>query len=589
MGTLPNWIALCLSVVVVTHCNPANTLPTTLPTATPSTATPTVTLGAGSDGEASDDSIDDVLRNGEDDDDGTGDDSVDDDDGDGTGDDSVGDDDDGTLRVGSDGEASDDIEDDVFRDGDDDGVIDSAGMVYTLIDENLLEDDYNDEDYFDEDYYDDYDDFYFDGSYEDQGHDGDHLDDEMPLNYTLADDSYTINRPKEIVMSDEEINELIEKRGPAADGDYSDYFDYDDYSDYDYEDEEGEEGEAKYEEGEVKDEEGNNDSEAKGVEDEETRVGGEEQQTGEGKEEAGEENTDDHFLSFQDYNITFHKNNITFSDYIGLYNISFEDYNISFEEFNISSEGYPFADYNVTLVDFGSDLEDYPEFNVTLEDFNATYEEYENGTVFDVTFVSNEVLDSITKAHNATDGDDEGDGDEVEGKMVSTTDSSDDAGRPTTESPQPPPEPGNLRSEREVDMGAWSLTPDECERVYDSLIASGLLRREEEEEVRALERMRRSIESLGGMDALRGSDELTHHVVKRQLTGGEACGTFSRRRRRETGEPPSSFPASPSSSRKRRGISNVGKRLEQDNANFKQLYNQYKIMCRFVAMMIFEK
>lgn len=469
-------------------------------------------------------------------------------------------------------------------------------MVYTLIDESLFEDDNNDDDYFGDEYYDDYDDLYFDDEHEGQGHDDDSLDDEeplrTPLNYTLPDDPYTINMPKEIVMSDEEIKELIEKSSPSTDGagDYGDYFDYDDYSDYedysdydedDFEDEEGEEDEAK-------DEEGNSDSEAKGVENEVTRVEGEEQQAEEGKEEANEENTDDHFLSFQDYNVTFHKNNITFSDYISLYNISLEDYNISFEEYNISSDGYPFADYNVTLVDYGSDLEDYPVFNVTLEDFNATYEEYENGTIFDVTFVSNEVLDNITKDHSVTDGDDEGDGDGVEGEMISTPDSSDDAGRPTTESPQPSAEVEHLRSEREVAMGAWPLASDEYERVYDTLIASGLLSREEEEEVRALERMRRSLESLGGVDALKGN-ELTHHIAKRQLNGSEACGTFSRRRKREADEPPSSFPASPSSSRKRRGISNVGKRLEQDNASFKQLYNQYKIMCRFVAMMIFEK
>lgn len=525
MGTLSNWIALCLSVVVVTHYNPANTAP--------STANRTVTLGVGNDSTASNDSVGDTFRDDgdEDDDDGTGDDY-------------------------------------------DDGVVDSAGMVYTLIgerhlNESLHEDDYSDE-YYDDDYYDDYDDLYFDDEYyDDDDDDDDNPDDgktpEIAGNYTLADDPYSMNMPKEIVLSDEEINKLMEKGSPIADGAgddedyfYDNYFDDDDYFDYDYEDEEDEEDDEKNE---------NRDS------DSEAKLGGE-QQT-EGKEEASEENKNDSFLSFHDYNLTFHKNNITFLDYISLYNISFEDYNISFEEYNVSSEDYPF-DSNMTLVDYIPDLEAYPEFNVTLEDFNATYEEYENGTIFDVTFVSNEVLDNITKVHNATDEDDE-----VKEVTISTTDSSDDAGRLTTESPESHAEPENLRIERDVDL-------DEYKRVYDTLIASGLLSREEEEEVRALERMRRSLESLGGLDALRGNDELAHRIVKRQLTGSEACGTFSKRRRRDTDEP-SSFLASPSSPRKRRGITNVGKRLEQDNASFKQLYNQFKIMCRFVAMVIFEK
>lgn len=132
--------------------------------------------------------------------------------------------------------------------------------------------------------------------------------------------------------------------------------------------------------------------------------------------------------------------------------------------------------------------------------------------------------------------------------------------------------------------------------LYETLIKSNELTVGDKLHLGDLERLRRSLDALGGIEALRG-DPKTHHIVKRQLDGTEACGAFSKRRRREVG--PKVFQmktigrlaedSTGSGDRHKRGISNVGKRLEKGNPGFKQLYNQYKYMCNFIAMVAFEK
>ncbi|XP_066963949.1 uncharacterized protein [Macrobrachium rosenbergii] len=121
-------------------------------------------------------------------------------------------------------------------------------------------------------------------------------------------------------------------------------------------------------------------------------------------------------------------------------------------------------------------------------------------------------------------------------------------------------------------------------QIYLELMAANNLTDEERLELGDLERLRRATETLGGLGTLR-EDQTKHHVVRRQLKGTEACGSFSRRRR-DTG---STDKVNTEGHRYKRGVSNLGRRLEMGNPAFSQLYNQYKNMCNFIAMVAFEK
>lgn len=132
-------------------------------------------------------------------------------------------------------------------------------------------------------------------------------------------------------------------------------------------------------------------------------------------------------------------------------------------------------------------------------------------------------------------------------------------------------------------------------RIYEDLIKSNELSKEEKLNLTILERLRRTVESMGSVEAFRKNPKV-HHIVKRQLIGNEACGVFSRRRRDvETVDPASQWSRTKNDKggsvlvRRRRGVSNVGRRLEQGNVGYRQLYNQYKNMCTFIAMTVFEK
>ncbi|XP_045136088.1 dentin sialophosphoprotein-like isoform X2 [Portunus trituberculatus] len=96
------------------------------------------------------------------------------------------------------------------------------------------------------------------------------------------------------------------------------------------------------------------------------------------------------------------------------------------------------------------------------------------------------------------------------------------------------------------------------EEIYDTIMHSGQISDEEKTYIASLEQTRRLVNRLGGLETLLEQPKV-HHIVKRQTNGGEACVLLRRRRRRaadEAGE-------TERTSRIRRGISNVGKNLEQ--------------------------
>ncbi|XP_071539936.1 uncharacterized protein [Panulirus ornatus] len=142
-----------------------------------------------------------------------------------------------------------------------------------------------------------------------------------------------------------------------------------------------------------------------------------------------------------------------------------------------------------------------------------------------------------------------------------------------------------------VPLSSQNIIANNFSQIYEELIKSNELTAEEKENVILLERLRRTVESLGGVESFRSSSKV-HRIVKRQLMGNEACGVFSRKRRNvETVIPtlPRSLMKNDEVVRRKRGVSNVGRRLEQGNVGYRQLYNQYKNMCTFIAMTVFEK
>nr|XP_045609264.1 serine-aspartate repeat-containing protein F-like [Procambarus clarkii] len=156
-------------------------------------------------------------------------------------------------------------------------------------------------------------------------------------------------------------------------------------------------------------------------------------------------------------------------------------------------------------------------------------------------------------------------------------------------------DPGfSLRNQTSTDLDIQANSPStvisSLSQTYNDLTKSDQLTVEGKEQLSNLERLRRTVEALGGEDALRRNPNV-HHIVRRQLEGNEACRVLSRRRRavdddhltrRELKSEVEQL------ARVRRGVVNVGRRLEQGNAGYKQLYNQYKKMCDFIAMTVFE-
>ncbi|KAK7085317.1 hypothetical protein SK128_022835 [Halocaridina rubra] len=167
------------------------------------------------------------------------------------------------------------------------------------------------------------------------------------------------------------------------------------------------------------------------------------------------------------------------------------------------------------------------------------------------------------------------------------------------------------------------------ESIYSNLMKSAEITQMEKHHLSELERIRRAVEAIGGLNTVQNmyKNSKVHHIVKRQLAGMEACGAFSKRRRRREvtininaadgladreslAEESYKYnyqreffphiqaaklfhiPSKDSEKlleRHKRGINNVGKRLENGNPGFRQLYNQYKNMCSFIAMVAFEK
>lgn len=122
------------------------------------------------------------------------------------------------------------------------------------------------------------------------------------------------------------------------------------------------------------------------------------------------------------------------------------------------------------------------------------------------------------------------------------------------------------------------------EEVYKIVMHSNQVSEEDKHHITSLERLRRHVKRLGGLETPH-SKSLVHHLVKRQLTGAEACAVFRRRRRRAAAE----AEVRERGSRSRRGIANVGRSLEQGSPRVRQLFNQYKTMCDFISLSVFEK
>ena len=130
----------------------------------------------------------------------------------------------------------------------------------------------------------------------------------------------------------------------------------------------------------------------------------------------------------------------------------------------------------------------------------------------------------------------------------------------------------------------WNHETTAYEEIYDLLMHSGQVSDEEKNYIASLEQLRRVVNRLGGLKTLLEKPEI-HHIVKRQTRGNEACVFLRRRRRRSAGETGESERAS----RARRGVSNIGRNLEQGNPRFRQLFGQYKTMCDFLSMSVFQK
>lgn len=122
------------------------------------------------------------------------------------------------------------------------------------------------------------------------------------------------------------------------------------------------------------------------------------------------------------------------------------------------------------------------------------------------------------------------------------------------------------------------------EEVYELVMHSDQISEEDKQHITSLEQLRRHLNQLGGLETLH-SKSLVHHIVKRQLSGAEACTLFKRRRRREAAV----AEVRGKGSRSKRGIGNVGRSLEQGSPRVRQLFNQYKAMCDFISLSVFEK
>ncbi|XP_063857267.1 clumping factor B-like isoform X2 [Scylla paramamosain] len=122
------------------------------------------------------------------------------------------------------------------------------------------------------------------------------------------------------------------------------------------------------------------------------------------------------------------------------------------------------------------------------------------------------------------------------------------------------------------------------EEIYDTIMHSGQVSDEEKSYIASLEQLRRLVNRLGGFETLLEKPEV-HHIVKRQTNGAEACVLLRRRRKRAADEAGETERAS----RTKRGISNVGRNLEQGNPRFRQLFSQYRSICDFLSMVVFEK
>lgn len=141
----------------------------------------------------------------------------------------------------------------------------------------------------------------------------------------------------------------------------------------------------------------------------------------------------------------------------------------------------------------------------------------------------------------------------------------------------------NILSDKKYDFKtSHHETP--FEDVYRFIIRSKQFSDDEKHHITSLERMRRHVNRISGLKTLY-SQSMDHHIVKRQLSGMEACAIFRRRRRRAA----VGAEGKEKGSRSRRGIGNVGRSLEQGNPRVRQLFNQYKAMCDFISMSVFEK
>ncbi|XP_053656511.2 putative surface protein SACOL0050 [Cherax quadricarinatus] len=143
-----------------------------------------------------------------------------------------------------------------------------------------------------------------------------------------------------------------------------------------------------------------------------------------------------------------------------------------------------------------------------------------------------------------------------------------------------------------IQEGSQGMVIPDMSQTYNELVKSDQLTAEERQDLSDLERLRRTVEALGGEKTLHKNLEI-HHIVRRQLQGHEACKVLNRRRRtaeNNTVEEHSEAEKFPEYLvRVRRGVSNVGKSLEQGTARYKQLLNQYKKVCDFIALTFFDK
>ena len=152
-------------------------------------------------------------------------------------------------------------------------------------------------------------------------------------------------------------------------------------------------------------------------------------------------------------------------------------------------------------------------------------------------------------------------------------------------------------------------TDDDFIDIYETIYNSPDTPFQEKILLESLERVRRVVNNAGGIELLKKGNKVAHKIVKRQLKTGEACNLFSRRRRsvfidyshmsdieKEAMKSYNTYlnylgrhSDYISMSRSKRGINNIGKRLEDDNAGYRQLFKEYKNMCNYLAMAVFNK